>query len=299
MKGPRRAHETVVLAPHPDDAAFSASGVLLRERAANHPTLVLTLFSGGPPGEGRIEEERRAAKLLGCDAFLAGLPDAPFRGASHRSLTGIVLGWDEAADAPALDSATRLLADVLRASRPSRLMAPLGVGRHVDHRIAFLAAVSASRETGTPLAFYEDRPYALVPGAVEHRLAEIGVRGEAPGRDFLDGLLAARYVVRHLSGPAEATELRNGYAALAGARPSGPGLHLTPTIVRVHRDDLPRLAAAVAAHESQLPAFVGTLDEWRSASGAYAASLGFTAGYVERIWRVMRAGRAAEKAAAC
>ncbi|KAA0251897.1 PIG-L family deacetylase [Acidobacteria bacterium ACD] len=288
----RRSHGTVVLAPHPDDAAFSCGAAIQRAGAAGRSVLVLTLFSGGWRDDVRVEEERRASRALGCDVFLAGLPDAPFRGSSHRSLSGIVLGWDEAADGRALASATALLSGVLLAARPARLLAPLGVGRHVDHRISFLAALASSTETGIPVAFYEDRPYALVQGAVEHRLSELGTGPGAPGPGFLEALLSAPYVRQHLSGAAEAEELARGYAAIGAAGHAGPRLSLEPAIVRVREDSLPRLEEAVAAHASQLPAFLGSLPEWRAASASYAASLGASGSYAERIWRVRTSRRA-------
>lgn len=292
MRSDRRpSHGTVVLAPHPDDAAFSCGAAILRAGAAGRNVLVVTLFSGGWSDDARVEEERRASRALGCDAFLAGLPDAPFRGTSHRSLSGIVLGWDEAADGRALASATALLSGVLLAARPARLLAPLGVGRHVDHRISFLAAIASSTETGIPVAFYEDRPYALVPGAVEHRLCELGARPEGPGPGFLEALLSAPYVVQHLSGPSEAEELARGYAAIGSLPHAGPRLALEPAVVRAGGESLSRVEAAVAAHASQLPAFLGSIPEWRAASAAYAASLGVSSSYAERIWRVPRPGR--------
>nr|MBA3416897.1 GlcNAc-PI de-N-acetylase [Chloroflexia bacterium] len=58
-----------------------------------------------------------------------------------------------------------------------RFYVPLAVGGHVDHRHAYDAGVLLARD-GWDVWFYEDLPYALRSGALEHRLAALAA--EAP-----------------------------------------------------------------------------------------------------------------------
>lgn len=279
---------TVVVSPHLDDAVFSCGASVLAERAAGRGVLVVTLFSAGPGYERRRAEEEAATALLGVDAFLAGLPDAPFRHEGYRSLPGIVFGVSER-DVPARMEAEELLASLLETVGPERVLAPLGVGRHVDHRIAFEAALAAARRTGTPLQLYEDRPYSLVEGAVEHRLREVGAADGAPFdvEGFVGRLLEAPYVVRHLAGEDEAREVRTRYHSLTARFPESPLLPVEPSVVRLPDAQLPRLEAAVASYASQAEAFFGPLPAWRLASRIYSSSLSESVIYAERTWRVL------------
>ncbi|MER3484752.1 MAG: hypothetical protein C4345_00995, partial [Chloroflexota bacterium] len=52
-----------------------------------------------------------------------------------------------------------------------RWYAPLGIGGHVDHRLAFRSGAYLAA-TGADVWLYEDLPYALRPGAIERRLSE-------------------------------------------------------------------------------------------------------------------------------
>ncbi len=54
-----------------------------------------------------------------------------------------------------------------------RLFAPLGVGHHVDHQLAFWAARRLGPRFG--VLHYEDYPYAARQGALGARIAELGM----------------------------------------------------------------------------------------------------------------------------
>jgi LmbE family N-acetylglucosaminyl deacetylase len=60
------------------------------------------------------------------------------------------------------DKAFAKIAKALEASRAAVVVFPLGVGGHVDHRTAMMAAAAAR----VPVAFYEDQPYAAASGAL-------------------------------------------------------------------------------------------------------------------------------------
>jgi len=159
----------VVLSPHLDDAVLSAGGAIAAATAAGERAVAVTLFTEGAKGDARRAEDSRALALLGAEAVHLGLLDAPERRGIPLDLKALC---DDAvvddADVAAVVSA---LTPVLWSLQPTRVLAPLGVGRHIDHRTVFEAArIAAPRE----LAFYEDRPYAFVDGATNQRLAELG-----------------------------------------------------------------------------------------------------------------------------
>jgi LmbE family N-acetylglucosaminyl deacetylase len=74
-------------------------------------------------------------------------------------------------DDPLLPQVRDLLALLIAHAPQATIYVPLGVGHHVDHLAVFESAVAFPPDR---LAFYEDINYALLPGAVEQRLAEIG-----------------------------------------------------------------------------------------------------------------------------
>jgi LmbE family N-acetylglucosaminyl deacetylase len=105
----------------------------------------------------RHAEDQSFADALGLRLDYLGLPDATLRPKSGReSLFAREAG--EAFAAPAeLEPA---LLTSLSESRPSYLLAPLGLGCHRDHLLLQRAAPSLAARAAARLAYYEDLPYA-------------------------------------------------------------------------------------------------------------------------------------------
>ena len=103
----------------------------------------------------RREEDRAAAAILGVtDLHWLDLPEAPHRGyASAPALFGAIPAEDEVWR-PLADGIAALLEDL----RPDLVLAPQGLGSHVDHRQMIRAVQQAAPRH---LAFYRDTPYAL------------------------------------------------------------------------------------------------------------------------------------------
>ena len=104
----------------------------------------------------RREEDRAYARLLGVNIVHLDLPDAVFRD---------YVGDEQLLGAPRADDPTPVaeLRAVVRDLRPDRFNVPLGVGGHVDHRLARRASMALVRGDDvdpTILRFYEDFPYA-------------------------------------------------------------------------------------------------------------------------------------------
>lgn len=165
------------LSPHLDDVAFSCGGLLAQLADAGWHTVMATAFTatvlpatgfalacqtdkGLEPGVDymalRREEDRAAAAILGVtDLRWLGLPEAPHRGYhSAPALFGGVRDGDEA-----WRDLAPLIAGLRQELQPDVVLAPQGLGGHVDH----LQAIRAVLEAPGPgaLAFYRDTPYAI------------------------------------------------------------------------------------------------------------------------------------------
>jgi len=179
----------VYLSPHLDDAALSCGGTIA---ASPDRALVITLCTA-PPSETtfnavavefhaewglapdevlhvRRAEDAEAMTILGVDYVYADWLDAIYRmpEAYHSRAT---LYRHPTPDDPLLPQVRDLLALLIAHAPQATIYVPLGVGHHVDHLAVFESAVACPPDR---LAFYEDINYALAPGAVEQRLAEIG-----------------------------------------------------------------------------------------------------------------------------
>lgn len=170
----------IVLSPHLDDAVLSAAGLLdaLRDRVSR---LVVTVACGNPvsAGSGRNRgragfaspavrrlEDIKAMNELDCDYVHLGFADCIYR----RSPTNgslIYKGGRTRFSAIAPDDRAhveelflvlrRLCVDMGRVL----IVAPLGIGGHVDHLIC--AQVALQLRGAKDTLFYEDVPYVFNP----------------------------------------------------------------------------------------------------------------------------------------
>ena len=165
------------LSPHLDDVAFSCGGLLAQLGDAGWRTVMATAFTATVlPATGfalacqtdkgldpavdymalRREEDRAAAAILGVTELRwLGLPEAPHRGYhSAPALFGGVRGGDDV-----WRELAPLIAALRQEFQPDLVLAPQGLGGHVDH----LQAIRAVGEAPGPgaLAFYRDTPYAI------------------------------------------------------------------------------------------------------------------------------------------
>lgn len=184
----------IVLAPHLDDAVLSC-GALITHAASRTAVTVTTFFTEGAQGpytlsarrylrqvgersaealyQQRRDEDRAALEPLGITCVHAGLTEALFRRRPvSRSRSGlarvlpelahaypsfrahVTSGQLAAADAGTLREASAV---IQRAAEPGPhlVLAPLGVGGHVDHVLVRTAAESS----GLPVVYYSDFPY--------------------------------------------------------------------------------------------------------------------------------------------
>ncbi len=164
------------LSPHLDDAAFSCGGLAALLSDHGWRTILVTAFTatilpvtgfalacqldkGLPPDTDymavRRAEDRMAASVLGfSDVRHLGLSEAPHRGYEDaRALFGELRADDDVAGA---------LCDHLAALQnefaPDLLLAPQGLGHHVDHMQMVRAVLQTAKG---PLAWFRDTPYAI------------------------------------------------------------------------------------------------------------------------------------------
>ncbi len=191
------ARVTLCLSPHLDDGVLSCASLLSQ---VERPVIATFYTSGDRIFFARRKEDREACRRLGAECRHMGLPDDRF-----RNFVKIVGG-----QAKITKRTQEALAGLLEELDPELVLAPMGVGNHVDHRVlrdAATAIVPAER-----LLYYEDRPYAFVRGQVEFTL---GLRPTPDWRSYF----AAHYVKTYLgSFPQETVK-----AAFAAALPF-PGL---------------------------------------------------------------------------
>jgi len=179
------------LSPHLDDVVLSAGGAIASRLEAGDEVVVATVFSGPPNSEEceeallyserRAEDQKAISQLIAqgsspCEAHYLGLADAPFRDSRYSSFDAIING-PSSTDTETRGTLRARLCEVVKREAPDVLVSPLAVGRHIDHRLVFEECAALNWEGER--RFYEDRPYAFVPGAVNRRWASVGAHPES------------------------------------------------------------------------------------------------------------------------
>jgi LmbE family N-acetylglucosaminyl deacetylase len=163
----------VVLSPHFDDACFSVGGLLQAVGGGelvnvfNRSTYLARPVAGlSAPSEAQVQALREAedvafATRCGLQRTALGGAEPGFHGRRPGDLAAVE--HDIAAMQDAVIAA--LLARAPATGPRAYLLAPMAVGRHVNHH-AVHAIVARQRDTLSPhfhLCFYEDLPYANDP----------------------------------------------------------------------------------------------------------------------------------------
>ncbi|MEN4042219.1 MAG: PIG-L family deacetylase [Anaerolineaceae bacterium] len=172
----------IYLSPHYDDAVLSCGGLIWEQVNFSHTVEIWTIFSGNPP-EGalsdyarehhqrwgvvdslialRRSEDQAACAALGVKPRYFDLPDCIYRRlpggeALIKSRTNLF----SAIHPGETDLIHRITAIVAAQLLPAdRLVCPLGVGGHVDHRLVRAAVDALER----PVWYYADFPYTILP----------------------------------------------------------------------------------------------------------------------------------------
>ncbi len=210
------------LSPHLDDVALSCGGQIAQAARAGGAVEILTVFAGDEPGPsaalasplvakiyalwrlapGQVMATRRAEDLAACRALAAQAQHWELQEAIHRldPQSGAALypsleklfGPVAAAEEELVAELARRFVELPGLTDPraaARIVAPLGVGGHVDHRIVHRAA---RRAFGASLLYYEEFPYAVWKFFALRRAGITGRSWEAERRPLLPVDIAAR-----------------------------------------------------------------------------------------------------------
>lgn len=167
------------LSPHYDDVVFSCGGLVWEQAQAGGRVVVVTICGGAPDQEElsdfaqeihqsweagenpvavRRKEDEQACRMLEAEPLPLSFPDAVYRKSSRD---GSFLYGDEESLFGGLDPREEgliySLAEQLEGllSTPAVVVAPLGIGNHVDHELTRKAAARLDRE----ILYYADFPY--------------------------------------------------------------------------------------------------------------------------------------------
>lgn len=235
----------VVVAPHCDDGPYSIAGTMRALGEAGVEQHMLTIFgrSGYAPNNPELNEDsvtalRNAEDVAAAKAIHPRVAVTCLDNADITVRRG--LAPEEVIDRGPLDADSAAwaerAADAIEAVRDDgrTVLAPLGIGWHVDHRIVTAAAVRLARR-GVTVHFFEDLPYAgwIRPSrrwlALALRWRQVGLPLR-PVDVRIPGLLALKKSVYDLyrsqaqeaywRGIAAQTERRNGAERLWLARDS-------------------------------------------------------------------------------
>jgi LmbE family N-acetylglucosaminyl deacetylase len=274
----------LVVSPHLDDAVLSIGGSIAAWVAAGDRVVIASVYTTGPPLSEitramrkfadyatRCAEDTAACATLGAEVRWLDQVERAFR-RPFLAGTAYFTTPPERAGFTALAEVTRAL-EPLRALDPERIFVPLGIGNHVDHVEALIAATdwAIASGLGDRLVGYEDF-YAL-SGTLRRRhpvaRAEVWPRWRSP-------LLHARRLaaILRLIG---ATGRGPGAVAFLAPTLRGASWQLTRSDVRATES---QKLAAIACYGSQTRAFGGFAGIAR-ATRAYHAWWGGA----EPLWR--------------
>lgn len=196
----------LALSPHLDDAAFSCGGTLARLACLGWEVTVATVFTRSMPSPTgfalacqldkglaaevdymalRRDEDAAACAALGARPRWLDFPEAPHRGYGDAQALFAAPQAEDDVLAPLCGAVCELVS-----SAPALILAPQGIGGHVDHVLVALALRLVLPSEAPPVLWWTDFPYALRVGSHPARpfaaemamLPERAVSGDAVAR---------------------------------------------------------------------------------------------------------------------
>jgi hypothetical protein len=288
-------YDSLYLSPRSGDAFLSCAARLCADASKGRTALVLTLFEG----PSFVGAALPLPSLAGVDHVSLGLTSAGRRHPKRPVLSS--LRFDAFLEDDSLrERVLRLLVDLRPRVAPRHVFAPLGVGGHIDHRIAHDAAILAfgGREAGRDVFLYEERPEALGRGEVRLRLGLLGARLPAGAvrsaeRSSFLAHLARHHRGAHLRGEGgglldQIKALRPSAAQWRAAAAWNPQRAFGPRLQPVvHVADAGAVAFARQVAAAVVPASRGTAARYQGLAASYAHSLRGGAEHVERYWLLL------------
>lgn len=159
----------LVFSPHLDDAVLSCGAQVAVWTELGHHVVIATVFSEGDEAHTtryahRRADDENAVRALNAVPVHLGFTDAPFRYARYHNFSTLLLHETLPPDNLEIATAVGLRMQALAQEvQADALYFPLAVGGHVDHLVVFEASKQCWAGS-IPVNYYQDLPYALVPG---------------------------------------------------------------------------------------------------------------------------------------
>ena len=290
-------YEVLYVSPHEDDVLVSCPGRMLSERAQGLRVLVVIVFGSAGRGDGPAPS---SLEKLGFDVLRLGLPPAHERNAFYNSYTRTTFERHLEDDRVQADL-VGLLEELALQTKTRHVYLPLGADGHVDHRICHEAGLRALHDvTGRNVFFYEERPQALLPGAIRMRLGALGARLPPAAADVRDDASLTRVAISFNLAPFLAAErlglleraratgrVAAGYRAARAWNPGRAlGLRLQPVLETMEAAEFEGLLGVLSSAEPRIAARFGSRERLAREAGRYAKKLAGRA-YVERYWLLL------------
>ncbi|WP_188466004.1 PIG-L family deacetylase [Marivirga lumbricoides] len=170
----------LIISPHLDDAVLSCGASMAQWKEEGAEVLVASIFSScaeynekmNAVYQNRRKQDIEALSFLGVKAIHLDFTDAPFRNGNYHSFSTILFNHN-AEDKELEKSIALAISKLLHEIKPNQVCFPLGVGGHIDHHLVHKSSYHTDFEA-LKIQFYEELPYALVPGWTEIRLQKLG-----------------------------------------------------------------------------------------------------------------------------
>jgi len=282
---------SVFVSTHEGDAVLSCAARLIAD-GARGKTLIVTLF--------RVGDEQPFSEP---GSLSIGLPAAALRDpAAYGCYRSIAFGRTER-DEACLAEVSRLIEEIFRRTEARSLYVPLGVGGHIDRRLAHEAGLrGVLPKPGRNVFLYEERPEALVPGAVRLRLAEMGARLPPAAVSVAREGSLARFLYRYNTVPQRRVAPRGVSERLACTRLAARawmearvwqpqrafGPRLQPVLQPVEGDSLAAIREMAHAEAERRRAPKAAAQRLLRIASEYARGLGGLE-HLERYWLLLPA----------
>ncbi|HEY8099550.1 MAG TPA: PIG-L family deacetylase [Burkholderiaceae bacterium] len=161
----------LVVSPHLDDAVFSCGELISRYAG----TLVVTVFSGAPPGFNKLTDWDAASGFLNAEEAIAARKQEDY--AALHMLAAVPL-WLDFYDSqyqatPPMFAVSSILQKIIEDNKPETILFPAGLF-HSDHILVHQAMLMSYRDhIDKNWLMYEDALYWRIAGALQKRLAEL------------------------------------------------------------------------------------------------------------------------------
>ncbi|WP_375578530.1 PIG-L family deacetylase [Marivirga tractuosa] len=195
----------LIISPHLDDAVLSCGASMAQWQEKGADVIVASVFSSCADSrlelkeiyETRKKQDIEALTFLGAKAIHLGFTDAPFRSSRSYYNFSTILFHHEDEERILEQSIATEISKIIKEYTPDSILFPLGVGGHIDHHLVYRSSFKLDYPT-EKIQFYEDLPYALVPGWTEVRLHKMDYKHELrPFSDFQGHLLDLKLPFLH------------------------------------------------------------------------------------------------------